>query len=238
MGGVVPPLRGVQPAPVAQITLAVIDPSTPEIDIVSHVSSADDPQILGPDIPTEGLSSTGSFFTRKTDPFNPLRVAKVLAEVQIGLDLTPVQLEQVYAFIKDHADCFALSVGEVFPVPGAVHHLNVPPGTTFSKKVHQRPWTPPQCQYMHTKIDEMLAADIIEQCEPSAVKCVSPTTLAQKAHDNTGLTLEELQHLVNDQCIAAGLEPIENLPLVQPLPLQILVQSPHRSGVSAKIMEN
>ena len=56
----------------------------------------------------------------------------------------------------------------------------------------------------------MLKADIIEQCTPEQVKCASPTTLAQKTHTGTGLTLEELQHRVNDECIAHGFQPTPN----------------------------
>jgi hypothetical protein len=58
----------------------------------------------------------------------------------------------------------------------------------------------------------MLEADIIEQCAPEFVKCVSPTTLAQKTHQGKGLALEELQHRVNDACITHGMEQKFNLP--------------------------
>ena len=53
----------------------------------------------------------------------------------------------------------------------------------------------------------MLDAGIIEPCKPGQVKCVSPTTLAQKAHEGAGLTLDKLQHRVNDECVCNGLEP-------------------------------
>ncbi len=78
--------------------------------------------------------------------------------------------------------------------------------------MHQRQLTPPQREYLNSKIDEMLGADIIEPCNPGNVKCVSPTTLAQKAHGNGGLNRDELLHRINDQCIAAGLPPIPDLP--------------------------
>ncbi|THG96968.1 hypothetical protein EW026_g4960 [Hermanssonia centrifuga] len=60
--------------------------------------------------------------------------------------------------------------------------------------------------YLNKKIDEMLEAGIIEQCKPDEVLCVSPTTLAQKAHEGGGLSLDELRAKVNEQCIAAGLQ--------------------------------
>ena len=58
----------------------------------------------------------------------------------------------------------------------------------------------------------MLEAGIIEPCSPENVKCVSPTTLAQKTHQGKGLTLKELQHRVNNECIASGIEPKFKLP--------------------------
>lgn len=47
------------------------------------------------------------------------------------------------------------------------------------------------------------------------MKCVSPITLAKKAHEGKGLTIDELKHKLNDECIAAGLPPSFDLP---PLP--------------------
>ena len=95
---------------------------------------------------------------------------------------------------------------------GAVHQLNIEPDAKFSTKVHQKPLSPPQCQYLHEKLQAMLDADIIEPCKPGQVKCVSPTTLAQKAHQGAGLILDELQHCINDKCSCNGLEPHFALP--------------------------
>lgn len=65
---------------------------------------------------------------------------------------------------------------------------------------------------MHSWIGEMLEAGIIEQCDPAKVKCVSPTTLAQKAHSGAGMTMNELQHKANDECVKAGLAPHFDMP--------------------------
>ena len=132
--------------------------------------------------------------------------------IKIGEDLTSEHCKRMDKLLWSYADCFAMSVSEVRTVEGTVHKLNVPENTAFSRKVHQWPLTPPQKEYLNSKIDEMLEAGIIEPCQPDQVKCVSPTTLAQKAHESGGLTLKELQHKVNDQCIEAGLEPCFNLP--------------------------
>ena len=58
----------------------------------------------------------------------------------------------------------------------------------------------------------MLEAEVIEPCKPEEVKCISPTTLAQKAHQGKGHSLAELQHRVNDECITNGMEPRFDLP--------------------------
>ena len=89
-------------------------------------------------------------------------------------------------------------------VENATHYLDIVPGTTFSMKVGQKLLTPPQRKYLYKSIDTMLEAGIIEQCIPDQVKCVSPMMLAQKVHSGSGLTLEELQHQINDECITHG----------------------------------
>jgi hypothetical protein len=93
-----------------------------------------------------------------------------------------------------------------------MHRLDIPKDATFHMKVHQRPLTPPQRQYLYDSIDKMLEAGIIEACKPEDVKCISPTTLAQKAHQGKGHSLAELQHRVNDECITKGMEPRFDLP--------------------------
>ena len=166
----------------------------------------------------EGLTANESLYTRHTDAFKPERGQAVLDTVTLGPDLTEDERRQASELIREFADCFALSVSEVTQVPGAVHRLNIPADAKFSTKVHQRPLTPPQRQYLNKKIDEMLEAGVIEHVEPSRVKCVSPTVLAQKAHEGGGLTLEELQHRINAECIKAGLESHFDLPVKEQEP--------------------
>ncbi|KAJ7334645.1 hypothetical protein DFH08DRAFT_965395 [Mycena albidolilacea] len=154
-----------------------------------------------------------SVFTRLTDPHNPKRVTAVLDAVTMGSDLTEKQHGAVRDFVTEFADCFALSMKEVMPIPGAEHTMNIPKDTTFNTKVHQRPTTPVQKEWYNGVIDEMLAAGIIEGINPKDVKCVSPTTLAQKAHQNGKTrTILELKHQINDQCMAAGIPASFTLP--------------------------
>jgi hypothetical protein len=165
------------------------------------------------EIPTDGLAKdTTNVFTRMTDPFKPARVEEIQRQVTIGNDLTSTENAQAQALITEFADIFALSVSEVKQVEGAVHRLNIDPNAKFSTKVHQKPLTPPQRRYLYEKLQAMLDADVIEPCEPGQVKCVSPTTLAQKTHEGAGLTLDELQHRVNDECVRNGLQPHFPLP--------------------------
>ncbi|KZV63789.1 hypothetical protein PENSPDRAFT_542750, partial [Peniophora sp. CONT] len=112
----------------------------------------------------------------------PARLEALLKAVTIGKHLTPEQNKKVTDTIIEFADCFALSVGEVFEANDAVHELNIPPGTKFSTKVPQREFNPPRRAHVNKSVDELLEADIIEAVDPSKVKAVLPITLVQKAH--------------------------------------------------------
>ena len=125
--------------------------------------------------------------------------------VSIGSDLSPGQHEKVISLLSEFADCFALSVGKVITIPGAKHHIHVPSGTTFPKRIpHQCQLTEVQKVYLSKLIDELLSADIIEPIRPEDVLCASLLTVAQKPHDCPGLSLPKLQHKVNNKCIAHG----------------------------------
>ena len=187
--------------------------TTPPICIVTEdEQGSEEEEETNAEIDVGDSQANEHLFTRKTEPFKPERVAEILRLVTIGNDLSEEERLKVRDLISSFADIFALSVHEVQQVEGAVHKLNIPPDATFSKKVHQKPLTAPQRQYLNKSIDTMLEAGIIEPCTPEEVKCVSPTTLAQKTHQGKGLTLEELQHRVNDECITHGMEHKFDLP--------------------------
>jgi hypothetical protein len=131
----------------------------------------------------------------------------VLKAIEISDDVTVEQREVVRNLIAEYADCFALSIREVIPAKDAMLRLNIPEEAQLPMKTHQCMFTPPQRRYLHKKILEMLEVGIIEQADPSKIKCVSQTTLGQKQHEGTGLTLEELQCQVNKECKAVGLGP-------------------------------
>ena len=164
------------------------------------------------EISMEAFQGNSNLFTRMTAPHKPERVQEILRLVTIGDDLTMEERQKVRDLVSSFADIFALSVNEVKTVDNAVHHLNIPPDAKFSMKVHQKPLTPPQRRYLYDSIDTMLDAGVIEACRPEDVKCISATTLAQKTHQGKGHSLAELQHRVNDECIANGMEPRFDLP--------------------------
>ena len=94
---------------------------------------------------------------------NPKCVEEILKQVSIGTDLSDEQCEEVQNLITEFADCFALSVQELIPIPGAEHHIHILPDAVFPKKIpHQRQLTQAQHKYLSNAIDELLVADIIE----------------------------------------------------------------------------
>jgi len=97
-----------------------------------ETAAYDEPGELQPEVEVGG---DHSLVTRATNPCNPRRIAEILKHVAIGPDLSEDQREKVQVLITEYADCFALSVREVLPIPGAEHHIHVPPDVKFPKKV-------------------------------------------------------------------------------------------------------
>ena len=187
-----------------------IQPTAP-ICVVSEDEQPEGDEELS-EVNTEALKNDSNIYTRMTEPHKTERVQEVLRLVTIGDDLTSEERQKVHELISSFTDIFALSVSEVKTVEDAVHRLDIPADAKFSMKVNQKPLTPPQRRYLYESIDTMLEAGVIEACTPEEVKCISATTLAQKAHEGKGLDLEELQHRVNDECIANGMETKFDLP--------------------------
>ncbi|KAF9540438.1 hypothetical protein CPC08DRAFT_650889, partial [Agrocybe pediades] len=136
----------------------------------------------GTEQPILSKSFKPTVLSRKTDPFNPSRVATVLSEITVGEDLSPSEKSAVLDLLTEFADCFALSVNEVNTVEGAEHRFNIPEGATFRTKVNQRPLSPPQRVFFDGVLDKMLEAEIIRPISHREVKCCGATTLAKKAH--------------------------------------------------------
>jgi hypothetical protein len=165
--------------------------------------NGDDP---GAEQPEAAAGTDKSLFTRKTNPRDARRMAEVKRRITVGKDLSHTEREQVDALLDEFVDVFGLSMSEVYAVPGAEHKLNIPAGTTFKTKVNQRPLSPPQHTFFNAVLDEMLEAGVIRPINPADMKCCGSTTLAQKAHNGGGLSIEELQRRVDDQYITSGFE--------------------------------
>ena len=151
------------------------------------------------------MKESESILKRQTDPWKPEHVARLLKEVTLGWDILGAEHDAVQATIAEFADFFALAVKEINAIPGAVHKLNIPKGATFRTKIPLRSYNPDQRAFMEVKIDEMLEAGVIRKIHSRDVWCVAQTVLAQKTHKGEGLTLDELKHCVNNQCIEHGL---------------------------------
>jgi hypothetical protein len=93
-------------------------PSIDNVWTVLDTSKPDDEGSLQPEI---DLDDDTSLFTRATNPHNPRRVAEILKKVAVGVNLSGEQRDKVRDLIAEFADCFALSVREVLPIPGAEH---------------------------------------------------------------------------------------------------------------------
>ena len=156
------------------------------------------------EVPNEAEEPVETLFTRKNNPRKPERVKRIIQEVKIGPDITSDQRQTIHEILEEYADCFALALKEVNVIPGAVHKLNIPEGTTFRTKIPPRSYNPDQRAFVNAKVDEMLEAGIIRPIHPSEVRFVAQTVLAQKAHDGQGLCIEMLKHKVNDQCLKHG----------------------------------
>jgi hypothetical protein len=82
-------------------------------------------------------SASNSVYTRYADPFKPQKIEQILLEITVGPDTMLEEHRKVKDLIAEFADCFTLAMSEVNTVPGAVHKLNILPGTKFHMKVGQ-----------------------------------------------------------------------------------------------------
>ena len=108
--------------------------------------------------------------------------------------------------LREYPDIFALSLSEVFPVNFA--QLNIDPGITLPKKVHQQPITGPQLKFFTDIINNMEKAGIIKPIPAEFIKCLNVTNLAPKeVGKDLGMSCEALLRCCNKQCRKYGLPP-------------------------------
>jgi hypothetical protein len=141
----------------------------------------------GGEQPEIAVDNDQSIFTRATDAFKTERVAEIVRLIRIGDDVSPEERAIVEDLIREFPNIFALSVSKVKHIPGATHPLKIPEGTTFNTMIKQRPMSPSQTAYFSNALDIMLEAGICESIAAKDVKCVSPITLAAKAHTSGGM---------------------------------------------------
>ncbi|KAG8732291.1 hypothetical protein FRC10_001019, partial [Ceratobasidium sp. 414] len=112
---------------------------------------------------------------RKSDPFAPARVASILSKVTIGPDLSESERMAARNLITEYADIFALDLTEVLLVKTHAHRLDIPPGTTFRKRVAPKPLSQAQKEWLYPTIEAMGAANIIKRVPNVIPAAVSPT---------------------------------------------------------------
>jgi hypothetical protein len=161
---------------------------------VLEVEDSEQPSHIGevPDLSSSTLPD--NIFTRLTEhgPFLAARVEAIIDSVRYGNHLTGEQRDKARALVAEFADIFALSVREVKPVDFVKFCLQIPPGTTFGRKIQQRPLTKPQREYLFPVLNDMRDAGITRFIKSDEVKAVASTVLVQKAHSGTSLSLEDI----------------------------------------------
>jgi hypothetical protein len=113
---------------------------TVDLEIDRRIHRANETLVHWPDnsVQVHHVTTTGNnIYTRHTDPFKPERIKQILSEVSIGPDTTFEERCEVENLIAEFADCFTLAMSEVNTVLGAVHKLNIPPGTKFRTRIPQ-----------------------------------------------------------------------------------------------------
>ena len=141
-----------------------------------------------------------SVFIRMTDPMKAEHVSEILRSIEIGDDLTTEEQQRVKDIVAEFADMFALSIRGVKHIPGALHRLDVPEDATLNTRIGQHRMTPPQAEYFTKALDIMIDAGVVASIAAKDVKCVSPITMAAKAHTVAGMTLDELKQCLNWEC--------------------------------------
>ncbi|KAG8902129.1 hypothetical protein FRC00_001455 [Tulasnella sp. 408] len=135
-----------------------------------------------------------------TNLFTEERLTSLLAQVQIGADLSAEEHAQIEALVREFVDIFALSLSEVKPVDFIEHKLTIKEGASLPTRVHQRPLTEVQKGWYLGVLDKMEAAGIVCKISAEEVKYVSATTLAPKDSGGGGMTREEIVARANELC--------------------------------------
>ena len=167
-----------------------------------------------------------SFFTQASEPFKPTCIAEILHLIHIDDDVSGKEHSSVWQLVEEFADIFALLVHEVKHILGAEHHLDIPKDTPLHMKIGQKPMTPPQAAYFLKALDIMVNVGIFTPIAARDVKCVSPITLAEKAHTEKGMTMDELRQKINMECDNIGV-PSPSIPPPNTQPLIV----PNHKGV-------
>ena len=142
--------------------------------------------------------------TSRNHLFNPERIKSIQDAVEIGSDCTPEQRQRALDLVAEFADAFALTLSEVRPNRHVEHRIEIPPDVKLPRYTKSPPLTPPQREWLHKQVDNLLEAGIITRIAYDDVKCLNSIVLAPKPNKESQYSLEDLRILANAACIKAG----------------------------------
>jgi hypothetical protein len=179
-------------------------------ETVLQVGDVESSRTLGEVPEFTQLNPSNDIFTRLMllGPFYPPWVEMAMNTVCYGPQLEDDQCTMACSLIEEFADIFALSTREVKQVDFIKFRLSMPPDMIFSKKIHQHPLMQPQQKYLFPILDEMRKVGITRFIPADEVKAVASMVLIQKTHSSTSLSLDDIRHIVNQQCIELS-EPLD-----------------------------
>ncbi|KAF8748682.1 hypothetical protein RHS01_10633 [Rhizoctonia solani] len=117
---------------------------------------------------------------RRSNPFNPGRVAEIQSRVKLGEDLTDEQKERIKNIL------------------GAT-------GGGIPKKVGQKKLTEPQRKALYEMLDELERARIVQRVTQDQVIAVSPISLVPKPASTSAPSIRLLQQMANSECRKYGI---------------------------------
>jgi len=135
--------------------------------------------------------------------FNPERVKTIQAAVEIGSECSPEQRQRVLDLLAEFADTFALTLSEVRPNQRVEHRIDVPADAKLPRHAKPPALTPPQRDWLHKQVDNLLEAGIITRIAYDDVKCLNGIVLAPKPSKNAHYSTEDLHILANAACLKA-----------------------------------
>lgn len=108
------------------------------------------------------------------------RIQGIIRLIDLGADLTPVQVKKVHNLIRAYHRAFALNHGEVEESPPGQHTFDVDPTVRLPQRAMHMRMHRQEEQEMTKECNKLLDAGILQYCPSEKVKCVSQTIMVRK----------------------------------------------------------